>query len=316
MFSTQLLTRESDMTERSTITAVTTQTSSRKFTDIPSRFFRFMKRWPVIPAVILFVIVISAVFAPLLAPYEPQKGDLRARNIPPVWLDGGDSAHWLGTDNLGRDMYTRMLYGARISLFVAAVAVTFGLIAGTTTGIVAGYYGGMVDEILMRLVDLWSSLPFLLIALIVAISVGPSLGMVMALLALSSWSAGSRNIRGEVLSLRGREYVQMSRVMNASDFRIIMRHLLPNVMHVVIVITTLRTGSMIIAEAGLSFLGVGVPASVPTWGLMIAQGQKFLTSTWWMSIMPGVAIFLIVMSFNFLGDWLRDRFDPRLSQLD
>ena len=213
-------------------------------------------------------------------------------------------------------MYSRMLYGARISLFVAAVAVIFGLLAGTTTGIVAGYYGGMVDEILMRLVDLWSSLPFLLIALIVAVSVGPSLGMVIALLAVSSWSAGSRNIRAEVLSLRGREYVQMSQVMNASDFRIIVRHLLPNVMHVVIVITTLRTGSMIIAEAGLSFLGVGVPASVPTWGLMIAQGQKFLTSTWWMSIMPGVAIFLIVMSFNFLGDWLRDRFDPRLNQLD
>jgi len=303
------------MTEQTTTTG-TTQTLSRSFTDIPSRFIRFMKRWPVIPAAIMFVIVFGAVFAPLLAPYEPQKGDLRARNIPPVWLDGGDSAHWLGTDNLGRDMYSRMLYGARISLFVAAVAVTFGLIAGTTTGIVAGYYGGMVDEILMRLVDLWSSLPFLLIALIVAVSVGPSLGMVIALLAVSSWSAGSRNIRAEVLSLRGREYVQMSQVMNASDFRIIVRHLLPNVMHVVIVITTLRTGSMIIAEAGLSFLGVGVPASVPTWGLMIAQGQKFLTSTWWMSIMPGVAIFLIVLSFNFLGDWLRDRFDPRLNQLD
>jgi peptide/nickel transport system permease protein len=303
------------MTEQTTTTGPT-QTLSRSFTDIPSQFIRFMKRWPVIPAAIMFVIVFGAVFAPLLAPYEPQKGDLRARNIPPVWLDGGDSAHWLGTDNLGRDMYSRMLYGARISLFVAAVAVIFGLIAGTTTGIVAGYYGGMVDEILMRLVDLWSSLPFLLIALIVAVSVGPSLGMVIALLAVSSWSAGSRNIRAEVLSLRGREYVQMSRVMNASDFRIIVRHLLPNVMHVVIVITTLRTGSMIIAEAGLSFLGVGVPASVPTWGLMIAQGQKFLTSTWWMSIMPGVAIFLIVLSFNFLGDWLRDRFDPRLNQLD
>lgn len=303
------------MTEQTTTTG-TTQTLSRSFTDIPSQFIRFMKRWPVIPAAIMFVIVFGAVFAPLLAPYEPQKGDLRARNIPPVWLDGGDSAHWLGTDNLGRDMYSRMLYGARISLFVAAVAVIFGLLAGTTTGIVAGYYGGMVDEILMRLVDLWSSLPFLLIALIVAVSVGPSLGMVIALLAVSSWSAGSRNIRAEVLSLRGREYIQMSQVMNASDFRIIVRHLLPNVMHVVIVITTLRTGSMIIAEAGLSFLGVGVPASVPTWGLMIAQGQKFLTSTWWMSIMPGVAIFLIVLSFNFLGDWLRDRFDPRLNQLD
>ena len=283
---------------------------------VPMQVFRFTKRWPIIPAVIMFLIVFGAVFAPVIAPFEPQKGDLRARNIPPVWLDGGDSPHWLGPDNLGRDVYSRMLYGARISLFVAAVAVAFGLVMGTLTGVVAGYYGGMVDEVLMRLVDLWSSLPFLLIALIVAISVGPSLGMVIALLAVSSWSAGSRNIRGEVLSLRNREYVQMARVMNASDIRIILRHLLPNVMHVVIVITTLRTGSMIIAEAGLSFLGVGVPASVPTWGLMIAQGQKFLTTTWWMSIAPGVAIFLIVLSFNFLGDWLRDRFDPRLNQLD
>jgi peptide/nickel transport system permease protein len=292
------------------------QSTFMRVVAVPMQVFRFTKRWPIIPAVIMFLIVFGAVFAPVIAPFEPQKGDLRARNIPPVWLDGGDSTHWLGTDNLGRDVYSRMLYGARISLFVAAVAVSFGLIMGTLTGVVAGYYGGMVDEVLMRLVDLWSSLPFLLIALIVAISVGPSLGMVIALLAVSSWSAGSRNIRGEVLSLRNREYVQMARVMNASDIRIILRHLLPNVMHVVIVITTLRTSSMIIAEAGLSFLGVGVPASVPTWGLMIAQGQKFLTTTWWMSIAPGVAIFLIVLSFNFLGDWLRDRFDPRLNQLD
>jgi len=292
------------------------QSPVKRFIAVPGRVFSFTKRWPIIPVAIMLLIVFGAVFAPVLAPFEPQKGDLRARNIPPVWLDGGDSTHWLGTDNLGRDIYSRMLYGARISLFVAAVAVAFGLVMGTLTGVTAGYYGGMVDEILMRLVDLWSSLPFLLIALIVAISVGPSLGMVIGLLAVSSWSAGSRNIRGEVLSLRNREYVHMARVMNASDVRIILRHLLPNVMHVVIVITTLRTGSMIIAEAGLSFLGVGVPASVPTWGLMIAQGQKFLTTTWWMSIVPGVAIFLIVLSFNFLGDWLRDRFDPRLNQLD
>ena len=304
--------RGSDMTDQ----PIVVQSQVKRFVAAPRRVYAFTKRWPIIPAIIMFLIVFGAVFAPIIAPFEPQKGDLRARNIPPVWLDGGDSTHWLGTDNLGRDMYSRMLYGARISLFVAAVAVSFGLVMGTLTGVVAGYYGGMVDEILMRLVDLWSSLPFLLIALIVAISVGPSLGMVIGLLAVSSWSAGSRNIRGEVLSLRNREYVHMARVMNASDIRIILRHLLPNVMHVVIVITTLRTGSMIIAEAGLSFLGVGVPASVPTWGLMIAQGQKFLTTTWWMSIVPGVAIFLIVLSFNFLGDWLRDRFDPRLNQLD
>ena len=278
--------------------------------------FLFIRRWPVIPIVVMSLIVIGAVFAPLIAPFDPQDGDLRARSLPPFWLEGGNTTHLLGTNNMGQDMFSRLLFGARISLFVATIAVVFGLFAGTLTGIVAGYYGGLIDEVLMRLVDLWASLPFLLIALIVAISVGPSLGMVIGLLAVSSWSAGARNIRGEVLSLRTREYVSMAKVMNASDLRVIWRHLLPNVMHVVIVITTLRTGSMIIAESGLSFLGVGVPASIPTWGLLIAQGQRFLTTDWWMSIMPGVAIFLTVMSFNFLGDWLRDRFDPRLNQID
>ncbi len=307
-----LLTLESDLIEQTQ----TEPSPAGQVLKTPARVIQFIKRWPIIPGVIMLVIVVGAVFAPVIAPYEPRDGDLRARHIPPVWLEGGSTAHLLGTDNLGRDMFSRLLFGARISLFVAGVAVLFGLVAGTLTGVVAGYFGGMVDEVLMRLVDLWASLPFLLIALIVAISVGPSLWMVMALLAVSSWSSGSRNIRGEVLSLRTREYVEMARVMNASNYRIIWRHLLPNVMHVVIVITTLRTGSLIIAEAGLSFLGVGVPASIPTWGLMIAQGQQFLTTSWWMSITPGVAILLTVMSFNFLGDWLRDRFDPRLNQLD
>ena len=277
-----------------------------------SRLARAVRDKPLgaIGGVVVLSLVLIALLAPVIASADPIAQDADSILLSP----GAD--HWLGTDNLGRDMFSRLLYGARISLFVSGVAVTFGLFTGTLTGVVAGYFGGMVDEILMRLVDLWASLPFLLIALIVAISVGPSLGMVMVLLAVSSWSSGARNIRGEVLSLRTREYVEMARVMNASNIRIILRHLLPNVMHIVIVITTLRTGAMIIAEAGLSFLGVGVPASVPTWGLMIAQGQQFLTTTWWMSIMPGVAIFFTVMSFNFLGDWLRDRFDPRLNQLD
>ena len=307
-----LSTQESDITKP----AVSRPSPASRVFGSLGRVVQFTRRWPIVPGVIMLLIVVGAVFAPIIAPYEPHNGDQRARHIPPSWLEGGSTEHLLGTDNLGRDMFSRLLYGARISLFVSGVAVTFGLFTGTLTGVVAGYFGGMVDEILMRLVDLWASLPFLLIALIVAISVGPSLGMVMVLLAVSSWSSGARNIRGEVLSLRTREYVEMARVMNASNIRIIWRHLLPNVMHIVIVITTLRTGAMIIAEAGLSFLGVGVPASVPTWGLMIAQGQQFLTTTWWMSIMPGVAIFFTVMSFNFLGDWLRDRFDPRLNQLD
>ena len=197
---------------------------------------------------------------------------------------------------------------------VAGIAVTVGLVAGTASGLVAGYFGGIVDEIIMRLVDLWSALPFLLIVLVVAVTIGPSLINVIWLLAVSSWSAGARNIRGEVLSIKTLDYVALARVGGASNSRIIFRHILPQVVHIVIVITTLRTGSLIVAEAGLSFLGVGVPSSTPTWGIMIAEGRQFLITSWWQAILPGVAIFMTVMAFNFLGDWMRDRFDPRLRQ--
>ena len=279
------------------------------------RTFVFLRRWPVIPIFIIACLAIGAIFAGFLSPHDPKKGDLGGRNLPPGWVTNGEWTHPLGTDRIGRDMFSRLLYGARISLMVASVAVTVGTVAGTVAGLVAGYFGGLVDETLMRLVDLWSALPFLLIALIVAVSVGPSLWMVIGLLAFSSWSAGARNIRGDVLSLKTRDYVALAKIAGASHSRIMFRHLLPQVTHVVIVITTLRIGSLIIAEAGLSFLGVGVPASVPTWGIMIAEGRQYLLTTWWIAVFPGMAIFVTVMAFNFLGDWLRDRLDPRLRQL-
>lgn len=279
------------------------------------RTFDFLRRWPVIPALIIGCLAAGAIFAGLLTPYDPKRGDLDARSTPPAWISDGEWSHPLGTDRIGRDMFSRLLYGARISLMVAGVAVSVGTIAGTVAGLVAGYFGGLVDETLMRLVDLWSALPFLLIALIVAVSVGPSLWMVIGLLALSSWSAGARNVRGDVLSLKTRDYVALAKVAGASHTRIMYRHLLPQVFHVVIVITTLRIGSLIIAEAGLSFLGVGVPASVPTWGIMIAEGRQYLLTAWWIAIIPGMAIFATVTAFNFLGDWARDRLDPRLRQL-
>ena len=169
----------------------------------------------------------------------------------------------------------------------------------------------------MRLVDLWSSLPLLMIAIIWAVSIQPSLWSVTLLLSIFSWSSGTRNIRGEILSLKNRDFVIAARTMGASDLRILWRHLFPQIVHIVIVVTTLRTGALIVAESGLSFLGVGLPASVPSWGLLITQGRAFLTTTnWWMSIVPGLFLFLTVMSLNFLRDWLRDRLDPRLRQID
>ena len=281
----------------------------------PKQAFDFLRRWPVIPAVILIVLGFTAISAPALAPYDPNKQSLRDQYIPPFWVTGGGSEHLLGTDHLGRDILSRMMHGSRVSLMVAAIAVTFGMVVGTASGIVAGYFGGIVDEIIMRLVDLWLALPFLLIALVVAVTIGGGLITVIWLLALSSWSAGARNVRGEVLSLKSRDYVALAKVAGASNWRIIIRHLWPQVTHIVIVITTLRAGGLIIAEAGLSFLGIGVPSNIPTWGVQIAEGQQYLLTAWWIGILPGLAIFSVVMAFNFLGDWMRDRFDPRLRQV-
>ena len=270
----------------------------------PADWWRFLKRWPILPVLVLVAVVLGAVFAKQISPHEPDKGNLRARDIPPLWFEGSSTEHPLGTNNLGQDMLVRVLEGARVSLVVASVAVLFGLFLGTITGMLAGYFGGLLDELLMRLVDLWSSLPLLMIAIIWAVSIQPSLWSVTLLLSIFSWSSGTRNIRGEILSLKNRDFVIAARTMGASDLRILWSHLFPQIVHIVIVVTTLRTGALIVAESGLSFLGVGLPASVPSWGLLITQGRAFLTTTnWWMSIVPGLFLFLTVMSFNFLGDW-------------
>ena len=279
------------------------------------RAWQFARRYPVLPGVVLIALIVCAVFAPLLSPHDPGLRDLHLQDFPPVWMKGGAWSYPLGTDNQGRDVLSRILYGARISLLVSFIAVSVGLFAGTASGVIAGYFGGLADEAIMRLVDLWSAIPFLLLALVVAVAIGPSLYTVIWLLALSGWSAGARNIRGEVLSIKTREYISFARLSGASHRRIMFRHVLPQVVHIVLVITTLRTGALIIAEAGLSFLGVGVPSSTPTWGVMIGEGQRFLLTNWWQSIFPGVAILMTVMSMNFIGDWLRDYFDPRLRQI-
>jgi len=277
---------------------------------------RYIKRTPVVWIVIIVVLVSSSVFAPLLTSYHPLKdADFSAVLRPPFWSEGGDSSHLLGTDQIGRDIFTRILYGGRVSLMVAVVAITSGTIVGTGLGILSGYMGGMVDEVIMRFVDMWIALPFILLALVIAIVLGQSFGVMFLLLALIAWVGFVRPIRGEVLSLREREYVQYARSSGASHSRGRMRHILPNVASTVLVLATMGAGGLILAEAILSFLGVGIPAPTPTWGGMISDGRGYLEDAWWISTAPGMAILLLVVSLNFLGDWLRDHWDPKLNQL-
>ncbi|MEX0762784.1 MAG: ABC transporter permease [Dehalococcoidia bacterium] len=289
-----------------------------------SNTWLFIRRWPIIPIAILVLLVLTAAFAPWIAPHGEQQSDLRATRAPPSFLNpewyaerpNVENRYLFGTDHVGRDILSRMIYGARISLMVATISLAGGIIVGSAVGLAAGYYGGLIDEIAMRAVDAWLALPFLMIALIVAVTIGQSLTTVMGLLALIAWSGGVRNVRAEVLSLRERDYVLVARIAGASSLRIMIRHLVPGVFNTIVVLATLRVGGLILAEASLSFLGAGIPLPTPTWGNMVSEGRSFLNDAWWIAFFPGLAIFLVVMSLNFLGDWLRDRLDPRLRQLN
>ena len=223
--------------------------------------------------------------------------------------------HILGGDNIGRDLLSRIIHGARVSLIVVAVALTSGLLVGVSMGLVAGWFGGLTDEIIMRVTDVWLGMPFILVAIVVVIAIGQTFIILIGLLALLSWTPFVRNVRGEVLSLKTRDYVSLAQVAGASTFRIMIWHLLPGVINTVIVIATLRVGQLILTEAILSYLGAGIPPPTPAWGAMVNDGRSYIQDAWWISFFPGMCIFLVVMSLNFLGDWMRDRFDPRLRQL-
>ena len=277
--------------------------------------WRFMRRWPVIPVVILVVMVVCAIFAPLLTTHNQEYGDLRAPNTPPSWLAGGTLKYPLGTDQLGRDILTRIIYGARISLQVAAIVLVFGAIGGSVIGLISGYFAGQVDELLMRVVDLSLAIPFILVALTVLIVLGQSLTVIILLLIMFSWGGFARQVRAETLSLRTLDYIALAKVAGAGPLLILSKHILPGVINTIIVVSTLQVGSLILTESILSFLGVGIPAPTPAWGVMVADGRAYLDTAWWLALFPGLAIFLTVLAFNFLGDWLRDRFDPRLRQI-
>lgn len=264
-------------------------------------------------AMLILMFVASALLAPILGLSNPTRGDLRARLAPPTWTSIVEpGAHPLGTDQLGRDILSRIVYGGQVTLAVAAWAVVLGGIVGVLLGILAGYYGGIVDRLLMRLVDIQLALPLMLLALLVVAALGPSLQNLIVVLALTSWIRYARIIRGQVLALREREFVQSARAIGASTMRIMLRHILPNVLTPALVVATLELARVIIMDAALSFLGLGVQPPSPSWGRMLSEGRVYISTAWWIVTFPGVAILLMVLSVNLLGDWLRDYFDPRL----
>ncbi len=263
--------------------------------------------------VLVALFLVIAITAPILGLDDPVRGNLRERLVGPTWVAPFDfGSHPLGTDQIGRDVLSRIAFGSRATLAVAAAAVVLGGIVGVTLGLVAGYSGGLTDRILMRLVDIQLALPLMLMALLVVAALGPSLGNIVIVLALTSWVRYARIIRGQVLSLREREFIQSAHAIGAGIWRIMLHHLLPNVLTPALVVGTLELARVIIMEAALSFLGLGVQPPSPSWGRMLAEGRVYLSSAWWIVTFPGVAILLTVLSINLLGDWLRDYFDPKL----
>ena len=284
---------------------------------LPSRLaFVRSEGFPLIPSLILLMIMVVAILAPVLAPHNPEVGVLGDRFRPPAWQTNGTFDHLLGTDHLGRDVLSRLIFGARVSMVVGFTAVIFAGVIGTVLGILAGYIGGWVDQIIMRVTDAWLALPGLTFAIFLAAIVGPSMWNIVIILGAVYWTRYARVVRGEVLSLKEREFVRLAIVAGCSKWTIMRRHILPNVVNSAIVLATLMLGVVIVTEASLSFLGVGVPPPQPAWGLMLSDGkQGLMVGYWWLTVLPGCCIMLMVLSANLLGDWLRVKLDPQLRQL-
>ena len=275
-----------------------------------------MKGFPWFPVTILATIALVAIFADALAPHSAEVGSLGQRFKPPAWQQGGSTQFLLGTDHLGRDVLSRLIHGARVSMVVGLLAVFVAGTIGTALGILSGYMGKWIDQLVMRVTDTWLALPALTFAIFLAAILGPSEMNIVIILSAVYWTRYARVIRGEVLSLREREFVRLAIVAGCSKWTIMKRHILPNVLNTAIVIGSLQLGVVIVAEASLSFLGVGVPPPKPAWGLMLADGKKgLMAGYWWLTVTPGMCIMLMVLSANLLGDWLRVKLDPQLRQL-
>lgn len=275
-----------------------------------SRFRGF----PVIAGLIIFLFVFAALFGEHIAPHPQNEINLPAKFLPPFFQKGGSMAYPLGTDMLGRDMLSRIIVGARTSLVVALVVVALGGFGGTALGIIAGYYGGKVGAVLMRVADSTIAFPIILVAMLLAILLEPSIQNVVISISVIIWARYARVIRGEVLSLKERDFIAQARVAGASGPRIMFRHIFPNIVPTMLVMLTLQVGFIIIVESSLSFLGAGIPPPTPVWGSLIAKGRNYLTVAWWIPFFPGLTLVLVCLSFNMLGDWLREVLDPKLRQ--
>ena len=270
---------------------------------------------PWFPLVIMVLFVVVGVFGRQLAPHDPLIINIEIRLLPPFFMEGGNLQYALGTDHLGRDVLSRLIVGAGVSLQVSLVVIAVAASIGTLVAILAGYRGGWVDTILMRLVDIIMSLPWIIIALVFAAVVGAGVRNIIIILSIFAWPGYARVLRGEVLRIKQGDFVRLAVVAGAGKARIMLRHIFPNIVNTLVVISTLQVGSLILAEAGLSFIGVGVPPPQPAWGAMAADGVGHIFTRWWLALLPGVAIVLVVMSTNLLGDWLRVRLDPKFRQL-
>ncbi len=261
----------------------------------------------------VMLVVFAAFAAPLLAPHDPLDQDLQLRLQPPAWIDGGNWSYPLGTDQLGRDILSRVIYGSRVSLVVGFTSVLFAGLIGTLAGLVAGYQGGWIDDVISRMIDIQLAIPYLLLAITLVMILGSSLRNLILVLVVYGWTVYARLVRGQTYSVREREFVTSAKTVGAPTSRIMARHILPNVLTPVIVLSTVEIANMIIFEAGLSFLGLGIQPPTPSWGGMLADGRDYIPAgIWWPATFPGLAISITVLSINLVGDWLRDLLDPRL----
>lgn len=262
--------------------------------------------------IIVLSVIIVAVFADVIAPHDPAQNNLGDMLKPPVWLDGGSSTYILGTDNLGRDMLSRIIFGTRVSLLVGVFSVILAGIIGVLVGILAGYYGGFIDNVLMRIVDSFLAIPSILFILVVLAVFEPSIMVLIVVIGFTNWVTYARVVRGEVLSIKEREYVKASKSIGTKNTTIMLKHIFPNIVSSFIVISTLSVATTIVLEASLSFLGLGIQPPTVSWGGMLTDGRNYLATNWWLATFPGIAITVTVLGIIFLGDWLRDVLDPRI----
>jgi peptide/nickel transport system permease protein len=268
-------------------------------------------RLPLVPLAVVGILLICAAFAPWLAPHDPTHIDvIQAKRPPGISLENP-----LGTDLLGRDILSRLIYGSRTAVYVIVVALGAGALIGTAIGLMSGYVGGKVDAVLMRIADAVLGFPTILVALVVVVIVGPGTLNIVAAVALTVWPTFARMVRGDTLVIKQTDFVTLARVAGVPGYRIVVRHILPNLVNTLAILLSLRIGQVILLEASLSFLGIGLPPGAPAWGIMVAEGRNLVVNAWWLSALPGIAITAVVLSFNLLGDWLRDHLDPKFRQL-